>query len=182
MSAGRVKQDYSANICTELLSFTQLRLNDFGYLISNFSSEYLQYRNFNSSSLCHDENTKEIILINYQTNVELCVPCRTFRLKVISVRRWSRRSWKNLGEQNCLGEKTGNCFFVVLYLVLFCPNRGRVVGVFSTHHSNVRAWERISVDISYPGNLNGKAFWMILKSQDFWIALGSASIDVDFFS
>ena len=55
----------TTNICTELLSFTQLRLNNFGCLISNFSSEYLQCHNFNSSSLCHDENTRVIILINY---------------------------------------------------------------------------------------------------------------------
>ena len=51
VNVGRVKQDYSASICTELLSFTQLWLNDFGCLISNFSSEYLQSRDFNSSSL-----------------------------------------------------------------------------------------------------------------------------------
>lgn len=139
-------------------------------------------QDYSASIYCDDKkfNTKVIILINYQTNVYLCAPYRTFRHKEISVRRWSRRSWKKLGEQNCLGEKTGNCFFVVLFLVLFCPNRGRVRSVFSTH--TLRAWERISVNISYNGKLNGKAFWMILKSQDICIVLGSASINVDFFS
>ena len=62
-------------------------------------------------SFCHDENTKVIILINYKTNLELCAPYRTFRHKDILVRRWSRRSWTNLGEQNCLGENTGNRHF-----------------------------------------------------------------------